>query len=477
MQLDPVVSACIPNNGPLSSYLRWAVKTTDAEHLFHLGAVLPCLSDFATSMGFRVDPERMMHPVLWTFLVGVSASSKTTAMKRAQTHYQRVRSTMLNGQEVRPFVFAEGSIPGLFEALAGRFDHDSGLSTGIVDRDEAARLLDSRDGTVADMLCQIIDGEEVERHLRSLKAERRAGGTVHDRLIQPAFSGRFATTFARIREVTQASYLEGGLYSRMLWFVGSEFHPHPRLEINTYRQEADRVLSEWVDWGRWMLAAQLGPAEERVVGVSEAAVDCLRTTLFEDFVAASRTDSRLNATRKRALTQAVIVAGLYALTQQRMRIELDDMAQAVNLCTFCLEGLAGLEGSLAVSEQVSAAEKVFTVIQQAGVNGARKSELYRTRLDKREIDAAVEHLIDAGRIESVSERAQGAGRPATRLRVLDEAQSASGASTGAKVIPIRVDPARTRPGCPACNGTQAEPGSEGTVPCPTCWDVPRSRRK
>lgn len=474
MQLDPVVSASIPSTGPLASYMRWAIKTTDAEHLFHLGAVLPCLSDFATSMGFVIDPERLLRPVLWTFLVGVSASSKTTAMKRAQTHYQRVRSTMLNGQEVRPFIFAEGSIPGLFEALAARFDPESGLSTGIVDRDEAARLLESRDATVADMLCQIIDGEEVERHLRSLKAERRAGGTVHDRLIQPAFSGRLATTFARIREVTQASYLEGGLYSRMMWFVGSEFHPHPRLEINTHRQEADRVLGEWVDWGRWMLVSQLGPAEERVVGVSEAAVDWLRETLFDDFVRASRTDSRLNATRKRALTQAVIVAGLYALSQQRLRIELDDMERAVNLCTFCLECLSGLEGSLAVSEQVSAAEKVYTVIQQAGPNGARKSELYRTRLDKREIDAAVEHLIDAGRVEQVTERAAGAGRPATRLRV----PGGEDASGGAKVIPIRVASSRTvlAPPCGTCGGTGAEPGTDGATPCPVCWDAPKARR-
>lgn len=413
MQLDATIADCVPEFGPLASYLRWAVKTTDAEHLFHLGAILPCLANECVEAGFRVEPRRMLVPAVWTFLVGVAASSKSTAKKRAERTYLTYLARRAAGSQVRdPFIIAEGSIPGIFEALAERFDPDLGMSSGVVVRDEAARLLGDRDASIADMLCNIIDGEEVKRHLRSLRAEQRAGGTVRDALRHPAFSGCFATTFARLKEVTTASYIEGGLYSRFLWFRGQPGLPNPVLEVDTYPDEQARVVDEWLDWGQWMLAHTLLPPAERVVAFEPGCVEILRSTLFETFKGFAGTDNRLNATRKRGLTQAVVVAGIYALSQRRLVATEDDMIRAVNLVTVCTEGLEALDKVLVVPEEQSDVQAVYDVITAGAPGYVTRAEIMRhLNFSRRRLDMALETLECEETVARVSLRGTRPGRP------------------------------------------------------------------
>lgn len=425
MTLHEDLELCVPKTGPIRSYLEWAIRTTDAEHIFHLGAILPCLSHAAVQSGFVIDPQRRMRPTIWTFLVGVPAGSKSTAQKRAFAHYKSYRNGLAAEQTSDPFIFAEGSWPGIFEALTDKYDVELGMAHGIITRDEAGRLLDTKDTTIADNFCNLIDGEEVKRHLRAYRAENRAKpGAIKDQLRNPAFSGCLATTFARIREVTQASFMEGGLYSRFLWFVGSSGLPNPVLEIELHDDQRRRVLDEWIEWGKWLLGMQaLG--DERLVTFSDDAKELRRTTLFEDFKAKAQTDDRLNATRKRGLTQAQIIAGLYALSEQRTIVSYDDMLQAVNLIALSTSNLEQLDqkflpSSIALHPKVLA-EKAFGVIRAAGTSGpgCSRASLYKTlQCPKHILDQVIDTLLDEGAIDLVRpEGGTRVGRPAMFYRV------------------------------------------------------------
>lgn len=421
MTLHEDVELCVPKVGPLRSYLEWAVQTTDAEHHFHLGSILPCLADECVTSGFVVEPQRRMRPTIWTFLVGAPAAAKSTALKRAAALYKTFLAQRAGRQVADPFIFAEGSWPGIFEALAERYDQQIGLAHGIVTRDEASRLLETRETSIADNLCNVIDGEEVKRHLRSVRAENRANpGSVKDFLRAPAFSGVLATTFARIRDVTQASFIEGGLYSRFLWFVGGAQLPEPRLEIDMHEALRKRVIDEWLDWGRWLLGMQtLHETHERVVTFSPEADDCLRSTLWEEHVRHVRElpEDRLNATRKRGLTQVRVLAAIYALSQQRTIVDYDDMLCAVNLIELSTSGLGSLDQKFlpsASSQNPKAlSDLAFTTIRAHGATGGcPRALLYKTmQCPKSMLDLVIDTLIDEGSIAIVeAPKRQGSGR-------------------------------------------------------------------
>jgi len=396
--------------------MAWAVKTTDADPLFHLAAILPCWAHECCSYGFRIDAGNEYIPRLWTFTVGAPASSKSTAIRRALGVYRQVA---IRGDLADPFVQAEGSVPGLFEALAERFEPELGITPGIVYRDEAARLLDTRD-SVADMLCNIIDGDDVKRHLRGArKANREEAGSVADTLRSPTYSGLLATTFARLREVTKTTYLEGGLYSRFLWFVGPSTPGPQSLTVDPHRDEEAAVVAAWGEWARWPLGMQTLGLDSTVL-LPEESLQLLEATLFRDLQeGAADGNDRVNAMRKRSLTQATIVAGLYALSQQRMSIELDDMDRAIRLVRLCLEGYLRVDPTLAADPIMVAADIAFHAIATAGDLGIVKGKLYPIlRAPKALIDQVLDTLVDEDAIERIDVHTGKRGRPAIRYRAL-----------------------------------------------------------
>jgi hypothetical protein len=411
--LPPDLAACLPSSGPLHRYMTWAVKTTDAEPLFHLGAILPCFASEAATHGVLIDEAHRIVPRVWSFMVGVPASSKSTAMKRAMGLY---RTHVASQGLVDPFVIAEGSVPGIFEALCDKHNTDRNLSLGIVYRDEAARLLDTKD-SVGDMLCNIIDGETVKRHLRGVRsANREAPGSVRDTLHAPAFSGILTTTFSRLREVTKPSHLEGGLYSRFLWFVGQPRLVGQSMTFDPHRDEERDVANAWGDWSKWLLGQEvLGHA--LTVQVPRDVVELLRATLFTSLEEHGKTDNRLNAARKRGLSQAMQIAGLYALSQHRLVANAEDMDAAINLVELCLAGLERVEPSLAVDEFMQAADFAFHAIAGASPTGMPVSRLYSVlRRAKPFVDGIVETLVAEGSVR-LSDPIR-TGKPGRPSRVL-----------------------------------------------------------
>mgnify|MGYP000609826786 CR=1 FL=1 len=409
--LDDELNCCFPEHGLIHEYLWWVRQTTDAPPWWSLGAILSCLAHEAARHGFRIDQRQMIKPSLWVAILGPSSIGKSTAMARAADFYK----TYLEIEDATdPFVHAEGTIPGIFERLVEMPTYgDDELHAAILYQDEFSRLLDQRD-TVAEMLMKMADGHVIDRNLVRVHEKRRQGEGSYSRLEHHAISAMFATTHSNLRRVIKGHHIEGGLLSRMLWFIAKapkEFMLHPSL-LPAKRAVA---LAAWTDWSGWLLAQSV-ESGSRVVQISDEVDAILEATLFEDWVQTAATDDRLNPTRRRAIGQAYTVAGLYALSCRRTSINSDDMDQAVNLIERCIRDLENWEPELATSDIMAAVNKGFRQIVRAGDAGLGRSKLYQAlRAPKAIIDQVLQTLIDEGSIREDRAKANGRpGRPAIR---------------------------------------------------------------
>lgn len=388
-----------PPNSPLARFIDWSTKTTDAEPIFHLGAAVALFSHLCVRAGVRIDAQQRLVPATWSFLVGVPAAAKSTAVRRAVGVLRdvlEVPDESHHHPRVDPLILAEGSVPGLLEALGEYYDPELELSHGLIFRDEAARLLEQRD-SVADVLCGLIDGDTIKRHLRGVRKENRsAPGSVPDRVINPAFTGAFVTTFSRLREVTRSSFLEGGLFSRFLWFVGSGSLGPQRLRVDLHLDERAKVVQETRLWFH-RLRTTLRLRNNQPLSVSDAAFLRISDTLFADLEREGRVDNRLNAARKRAITQAVLLGGIFAALRESPTVDIEDIEPAINLCRLSLDGLSKLDPSLGTDEAVHLAHRIMHLIRAFGDEGISKSEIYRRlKKPKHEIEPAIEYLQNCG---------------------------------------------------------------------------------
>jgi hypothetical protein len=405
------IMACFPPQGVLHRYMWWASQTTDTPPWFHVGSGLALLAHQACARGYIVgDDDFQVVPNIWAAILGPSGHGKSTALRRAQKFYKDVAAKR---QEADPFVNAEGSMEGLFEALTDYYDPDRDVTAAILYREEFARLLEPqrRDGVSA-MFCEIADGVEVKRHLRGARAAERAGQKVGTKLKNPKISAIFATTYSALRRTTTADHLEGGLFSRFLFFADSKdpeklkLHPTDRPDALLSAQAA------WLEWLKWF-DAQEALGEGTRIHIPPEVHDIIRESLFEDLRIAIRKEDVLNPMRSRGITFAYAVAGLFALSCGRLTVTGEDADCAVNLIERSLQGIAGLAPELGTSELMQKINQAFTAVKSAGDHGLPKRSIYKiARGSKKLVDLILETLIDEGSIKQRETPKTGkAGRP------------------------------------------------------------------
>lgn len=427
------VQACCPSDGSLHAYVWWAAQTTHAPPWWHVATGLAAIAHEAARHGYVIGAEQQMRPMLWVALLGPSAAGKSTAIGRAIDFY---RSHLASTNARDPFVMAEGSIPGIFEKLTEGWDEDVGRTLGILHQEELSRLLDSKD-TVAEMLMQLADGRDIERHKVSSRAAARQGQNAHDKLVNPTLSATVATTYSSLRRVTKAHHIEGGLYSRLLWFI-AEPDPHRLQMLPTPRPAQFRAaLDEWRQWQGWILAEEVVGAP-KVIDVPEQVHSILEDSLFEALKQKIRGDDRLNATRMRAVMQAYLIAGLFAFSQRRTTVLSDDMDQAVNLVERCTAGLERIDPELGGNEIMQLVNVGFRAIQARGTAGLKRNELYAAlKSSKGVVEQVLGTLIDEGSVREVTLKTGKRGRPPTAYVACGPTRFLGQAEPGDPVVPLR----------------------------------------
>lgn len=412
LALPELIRSCAPVDGVIHAYLWWVVPTTHAPAQYHLGAILPVLAYEAARRGILVSTQRRL-PRVWTGLVGASGHGKSTAHYRAIQFARDWYGIYLAGNYRDPFFHLDGSMPGILAASSTGWMPDLNASIGIYETDEMSKILAQLD-SVSETLCKVFDGVTVTRHLRQFQQAKAAGERVPDQLVNPAFSACFASTPSSLERVTHAYHLEGGLYSRILWFRGelAAEDLRPR-EVHRDRARAT-VLRLWEDWARWMDAEMLTrEGERRRVSVPQDICDLIDRHLFEPSRAVlARGDDRVNPARLRGLQYCEMLSGLYALSRGDFVADEDDAAAAINLVNACIGTLSFLDRTIAVNDVTRLREKALAAVRAAGLEGLRRSELYPVlKCTKRELEEVVQTLLDADAIEEIVR--SGKGRPLT----------------------------------------------------------------
>jgi len=427
--------ACIPQTGVLHAYVWWAAQTTHAPPWWHVGAGLTAFASEAARCGYELGDGDDNKSCLWVSLVGPSAAGKTTSINRLTDFY----TAYLEPLEVaKPFIQAEGSLPGMFATLTDKYDHEADHTLGLLVQDELTRLLDTKQ-PITEMLMQIADGRQIERHLKKEQERRRAGQQAQDVLRNPKISALFATTHSNLRRVSKAHHADAGLYSRMLWFIGAPNPAALKLLPDTCPAERRCALEQWRDWQQWQIAEYNISGNNRITFPAEV-LAILEHSLFEKARKGLESPDRLAAAKLRGITQAYKIAALFALSQKRTTVWSEDMDCAVNLVERCQGDYAlHIDPEIGVSETMIMINRAFLAIRQKGQTGLPRTQLYKVlKAAKYQIDDVVATLLDEGSVEEV--KTQTRGRPAKRYIALGPERFTRTDATDATVIPINSTP-------------------------------------
>lgn len=422
------VMECMPPNGMIHSYIWWAQQTTFANPIYHLGAILPVLAWDLAMRGYSVA-RRGAQPALQSFLIGGPGSGKSSALRLAQAFHEDFLTicgeTLIGEPWSRerhtPWLQAEGSVPGLLEALHDLFKPELGTTPALLYHEEVDALLTKKTDDVRQTLMQLFDSlPKVERALRQYRAMKLRTGTAPNIVLRPAIGGVFCATNEAMNRTLDASYFEGGLISRCLWLRGK---PDIRKHSSTAPREVLRswVLDGWVQYAHHHTGVTLGrnaAGEQSLFSIDPKVKDCFADLDAQFFKALEADDDRMQASWGRAIEHGQLIACLYAWSRGQLRVTPEDARAAVKLVDWSIrttQGLSTTQGATDLGWQL--AERALQVIQAGGPQGVPKAALYKElRVDKATLDRALATLEDGDSVRLFKTASQGRGRPTQLYR-------------------------------------------------------------
>lgn len=425
--VDPLTLSCMPDSGLVHSVLWWSRKITDTPPWYHLGAILPVLAHEMSRLGWVIDRKLRMQPRLWSLLVGTSGVGKTTLIKRIRDFHDTFLARF-DAQIKAPWLFCDGTQRGLFMALADCYSKERDQTLGILTHDEFSVLLSDRRHQIhAQDLCRWKDGGSFERHLAGDKKAKKEGQQVIDHLKNVSLNAVFATTNTSIVKHSTAEHLEAGMYSRM------NVHHRPmdpnRLRMNPGPafEEREVPLKDALD----VLRHWTQPREafiEPVIDVPDEINTYLEDTLMADMRRNWEEEGRMNASWRRSIDTAKIVAGVYCWTDWCRGgspvldvpvMTLLDIERGVRYARATIDDLQRLSGDVEVDFEMRATNRVFEFIKKAGKNGCNRRDIMRSLgITKTMLDRVIATLDARESIETKATLASAkGGRPGQRYVV------------------------------------------------------------
>lgn len=449
------VMACIPDKGMIHEYVWWATQCTYACPVYHVGAILPVLTWQLASRGWSLG-KRGKQIAIQSFLIGESSSGKSTCLRMAKQFHEDLLSVTShpywdrpplpadtdartrqiqeeNAAKANPWILAAGTAPGLLEQLFDRFNTHTNTTPAILYNEEVAHLLERRkDHAISSVLLELFDAlPKVERHLSRYREMAKKGQQPPSIVRAPAVSGLFAGTPISLKDKLDASSFEGGLVSRSLWISGQPDLNRWFLIDHERKAAREFVLARWIDYGHHHLGLEVGANVSRIIEVPIPVKRLCAELLFPSFAQSMRdSDSRLGAVRGRALEHAELVAGVFAWSKGETAVSEADMRAAAHLLRWSIRSVERIARKSILGTGWDQIETVLGVIRSAGEAGIRKAELYsEVKLPKKELDQALDTLLDRTVIIEAKRPHDGPGRPAKVYKLFTSRRSG-----GEKVI-------------------------------------------
>lgn len=398
--------------------MDWVHRLTHAPPQFHLAAILPVIAYEANRRQFCLENGEPLH--IWTLIVSPSGVGKTTATRYAQDIHDLWGKATRGQAWKSPWESAEGSLPGVAEALVEHYDDLVSQSTNaILHHSELSKMLRSDESL--EWFCQLFDRGDLKRNLRYMQKRKDVGEEVQDTIRNAKISAIFTTTRASFQEVFREATLRGGFASRLLWFSGSV--PAEQLMPMQLVDELGkgRVLQSFKAWTASLDALTLVSADQagqtyqgsKPVRLSPEA-RALHLEYFEELrplIVDAREE--WNSLGNRASIYSLRIAALYALVSGRVEIAHEDMLCAITLMRYLFRGLETLLPNLRPEDRFQKQHRrvLEAVKSYGGELIPRSAILQQVRISVAEFDMVAKTLIDSDVIEEVPPVVRGPGRP------------------------------------------------------------------
>jgi len=440
------IQAAFPTKGVLHASLWWSLQTTHAPPIYHVGAAIAFGVLEMARRGWIINEDDPFVPAVWIVMVGDSGIAKSTVYKRYRRLYNDyLRAELAACWQRSPIIEGEGTIQGLIGALTEHYNRDLDRTPALLMLDEFTRFLRGREPRV-EQLCRLIDQESVERHLLGAQQERlKTGKQVHGlNLVNPAVSGLFCTTPESLGAISDKMMVEGGLFSRLIWLKAGLVDFTPRHQQQIREGELRQVHRMWLDWSGVLSAMEW--QRQRVVKISREVNEYLAAELVDPLFKQMSEGNRNNSYHARAANQVRTVASLYALSQNRAVMELDDVERAIAFAFLYLGYTRKINKTTAVAPTVALAERLLGILEEFKPKLVHKNLIYKhTNATKEALNAAIEMLLDQGLVDMVRVKTGKRGRPAESYKLADQdelSDQANGVSAAtqapriAEVIPF-----------------------------------------
>ncbi len=423
-KLLPELTACFPAKGVIASYMDWVHRLTHAPPQTHLASILPVIAYEANRRRFTLANGEPLH--IWSFIIVPSGAGKTTAVRYARDlHDDWCKAT--RGQAWKTaWESAEGSLPGVAEALVrNHHDEAAGSTNAIIHHSEISKMM--RGDDALEWFCQLFDRGDLKRNLRYIQKRQDDGEEVEDTIKNAKISGVFTTTRANFQEVFRDAAMRGGFASRLLWFTGSV--TAEQLMPMQLVDEAGRaqVLRDFIDWTSVLDGVTLSAGNgDRIVHLT-AQAQKIHSDYFDELrpliVDASEEWSSL---ANRASIYALRLSALYALVSGRATIQSEDITCAITLMRYLFRGLRQMLPALRPEDRYQKkARAIVEVLRSYAARGSfqvpRAILLRETSVSAAEFDVIARTLLESDQMREVTVNAA-IGRPAKHYALVRGAE-------------------------------------------------------
>ena len=439
---DHPVSECMPETGVITDYVKYAkLAATNSADIYHLGAAIPTLLNELNLRDWHVDgvggvgqPKPL---TCFSLLLGPSGDGKSTAAITAINHMcglleaEEEANTQV-APRARRLEF-EGTSEGLRHALINRFyQRDTRSTVALLYHEELTALFARGSTHNAEFLQRLYDGREIEEQQRQHQKTMQEQGVDNSTIRAPRINAVFCSTPDNLSHVLTKTMASGGLYGRLLIFVGEDREQmyEGRRLLNKSACDAASLVSEHSlsEWSNFLEASSV--TRGRTITISESAHDVFEAWFQEHqkIVRDTNAEDNLRSMVARATRSAWTISGLYATTQFRTSIEAKDAEAACKLVDRCFHMGKVLDRRLGQSEESKYLDALLGGIRAKGARGAKQSELHHLSgiankgLTSFGLKQMVETLLESEDIVRVEEQRAGPGRRASRYYAADIAK-------------------------------------------------------
>jgi hypothetical protein len=423
---DHPIEECMPTEGFFPKYLEYAqLQASNGSKVYHLGAAIPVMLNELNLRGFHlksvIDQEKSRPFTVYSLLLGRSGDGKSTSAMTAIHHIggfleDEERENM--GKHARPRRLEfDGTPEGLRYAIAKGFYFDELKKTVVcLYQEEFTTLFARNTGTVAEFLQKLYDGRSLVEHQRQhQKAMAETGERGHAVIKNPAVNGVFCSTPDNLAQTISKTTASGGLYGRLLIFVGEDrIQPYEGDIIGNSKLLEARELArgasqaELGEWSAFLAGKEASAQTGLTIGEDAHVIFRAWHAEHQKIIHEIDAEDTVRAMIVRATRTAWAIACLYATTQYRVTINADDAERACRLVDRAFHMGRVLERRLGQTDEGKLLDALVRGIAAKGEKGIRHAELHHLTgihgkgLMKEQVRALVETALDAGLIVKIS---------------------------------------------------------------------------